>query len=639
MNAIAERLVPFIHQHPPFDLLSADQIMKLASYSEICYVEKGKVLFREGDSPGKFFFMVRQGQIKIYIASEQNRLIDRCDEGDILGVRPLIAKEPYLATAEAEEDSLLYALPVEVFETFLLTNPKLSLYLAAGFASGKPAARKNFVQTSGGSVFSTSLLRSYEQLQETNTINPTGSLITCTLETSIKESALLMSDNNSSAVIIVDERKFPLGIVTDTDLRKMVATGKFVIDQSISEVMNSPVVTINLNASNGEALIAMMQKSIHHLCITADGTTSSPCVGILSDQDLLLAEGRSPAAILRGIKNSRSTSEINLLLERADQLVASYIDTRTHSAYISGVMAAINDSVLSKCIEMALEVQGKAPVAFCWLSLGSAGREEQIIRTDQDNALVYDDTTHLDHEKLKKYFLEMAQKVNQYLAECGFEYDPAGIMAGNHKWCNGVSEWGNLFSQWIKTPDEQNILLSTIFFDFRGAFGETSLSQKLAANLYQSLDHQPKFLSFLAKDALTNPPPLSFFRNFLVEKSGEHKDQFDLKLRAMLPLVDAARVLCLHHQLKGVNNTPQRYRAIAELESTQSELFHEAALSFEILAGMRAKSAIENKNSGRYILPGQFQKLERQSLKNIFEIIAELQKLLEVRFQLNYLRG
>jgi CBS domain-containing protein len=638
MNIIAERLVTFIIQHPPFDLLSVDQVNKLAAHSEIRYHEQGEILFREGELPGDFFYMVRQGQVKIYIASEQNRLIDRCDEGDIFGVRPLIAKEPYLATAEVEENALLYALPVTVFESFLETNPRVSLYLAAGFASGKPAARKNFVQASGGSVFSTHQPRPYEQLQEMSKIKATRSLVTCSMQSKIKEAAQLMSESNSSAIIVTNTTQLPLGIITDTDLRKKVATGKLSLDSTVTELMNAPVYTIDKNANNGEAMVAMMQRSIHHLCITEDGSAQTPCLGLLSDQDLLLAEGRSPAALLRGIKSCGSTSEISDLLGKADQLVSGYIDSRTHSAYISGVMAAINDTVLAKCIEMATNELGQAPVGFCWLSLGSAGREEQIIRTDQDNALVYEDNEAIGDDFLKTYFLEFAQKVNGYLADCGFEYDPAGIMAGNHRWCNKVSEWSQLFGKWIKTPDEQSILLSTIFFDFRAAYGKKSLAATLSENLYQALSQQPKFLSFMAKDALTNPPPLSFFRNFLVEKSGEHKDQFDLKLRAMLPLVDAGRVLCLHHKIKGVNNTPKRFKAIAELEPSQSELFLEAALSYEILVGMRAKSAIENRNSGRYISPERFQKLERQSLKNIFEIIAELQKLLEVRFQLNYLR-
>lgn len=156
---------------------------------------------------------------------------------------------------------------------------------------------------------------------------------------------------------------------------------------------------------------------------------------------------------------------------------------------------------------------------------------------------------------------------------------------------------------------------------------------------YKALKKQPKFLSFMAKDALTNPPPLSFFRQFMVEKSGEHKDAFDLKLKAMLPLVDAARVLTLYHALVGINNTPQRFRQIAKLEPANAELFEEAAASFEILQGFRARFAISDGYIGRYISPDKLSKLERQTLRNIFSIISEVQQLLEVRFQLAYLKG
>lgn len=149
---------------------------------------------------------------------------------------------------------------------------------------------------------------------------------------------------------------------------------------------------------------------------------------------------------------------------------------------------------------------------------------------------------------------------------------------------------------------------------------------------------QTKFLSFMAKDALSNPPPLSFFRNFVVEKSGSHKDEFDLKLRAMLPLVDAARVLALQHALVGINNTPERFRSVAQKESSSAEIMHEAAMAFEILQGFRARFAIADGSSGRYIQPEKLNKIHRQTLRNVFSIISEIQQLLEVRFQTAYIR-
>ncbi len=639
-NEIPERVAEFVGQFPPFHLLEPADLIRLISKTEIRFKAAGEILFKENEQPENFFFMVRKGKVKIYLAQEGNRLIDECDEGDIFGVRPLIAKEPYLASAQVEEDALLYALPVHIFEQLLEKNPKLALYFAAGFASGRPAARKNFLQTSGGQVFEHSHLKKFTQLKETTTITFSDAPVVCNIYHSIREAAEKMTLAGSSSIVVVSENQSPIGIITDTDFRAKVATGAYKIDKSVTDIMSSPVFTISPHTTNGEAMVHMMQQGIHHLCITEGGSPEDRLLGTLSDEQLLVMEGRSPAALLRGIKKATSATEIKYLLNFADSLVEGYVEAQVNPPYISGVMTALNDAVIGRCLELAqFEMGQMAAVDFCWLSLGSEGRGEQIIRTDQDNALVYADPHTGQEEEVKTYFLTLAQRANEMLAEAGFEYDPAGIMAGNHQWCMSYTSWCQTFEHWIQQPDQDNILLSTIFFDFRGVYGNLSLATQLSLRLHEMLKVQTKFLSFMAKDALSNPPPLSFFRNFVVEKSGSHKDEFDLKLRAMLPLVDAARVLALQHALVGINNTPERFRSVAQKESSSAEIMHEAAMAFEILQGFRARFAIADGSSGRYIQPEKLNKIHRQTLRNVFSIISEIQQLLEVRFQTAYIRA
>jgi CBS domain-containing protein len=190
------------------------------------------------------------------------------------------------------------------------------------------------------------------------------------------------------------------------------------------------------------------------------------------------------------------------------------------------------------------------------------------------------------------------------------------------------------FAKWIFQPGEKEVMYSTIFFDYRPVFGDTSLADKMTEGIYADIDKQKIFLSFLAKNAMQNPPPLSFFRNFIVERNGEHKDEFDIKARAMMPLVDAARVLILHARIGRVNNTFERFEKMAELEPQNSELFEQAADAYEILMRFRAMQGLKNKDSGRFFKPGDLNKMQRMMLRNSFQPIDELQKLLKRRFQL-----
>lgn len=462
-NPIADRLADFIGAYPPFQLLERMQILQLAGNASVVYKPKGTVLFRENEQPYDHFFLVQQGKVKIYIACQGNTLIDECDTGDIFGVRPLIAKEPYLATAEVEEDSLLCTLPVNVFEPFLESNPKLAMYFAAGFASGKPASRRHFLQTSGDRTFESSS-QSQIELQEMHRVQPGGKLLTGSIHKTVREAAEQMTIHGNSEMVIVDDRMHPLGIITDTDFRKKVATGAVRLDKHVTDIMSRPVATMHAHSTNGEATIRMLQLGIHHIVLTEDGTPNTPVVGVLSDEDLLVADGRSPAALLRSIRKSEQAGAISDCMAKADILVKGYIEAQVHPPYISGMMSALNDAAIERCIELAILKMGvQTPVAFCWLSLGSKGREEQIIRTDQDNALVFEDVDGVELETAKQYFLEMAQHTNALLAEVGFEYDQADIMADDQQWCNSVKEWSHLFNTWVHAPDEDNILLSTIF--------------------------------------------------------------------------------------------------------------------------------------------------------------------------------
>jgi CBS domain-containing protein len=230
----------------------------------------------------------------------------------------------------------------------------------------------------------------------------------------------------------------------------------------------------------------------------------------------------------------------------------------------------------------------------------------------------------------------LAEDVIETLLICGFHPCPADMMANNPKWCQPIAVWKQYFSDWIITPNQKALMHATIFFDFRPIFGHKALSDEMTDHIYNEIAGKTIFLNFLAKNALINPAPLGFFRNFIVEKSGEHQDKFDIKLRAMMPLADIARVLVLSHRVVGINNTFKRFEKIAELEPHHQELMLEAGKAYEILMRMRAIEGMRLESAGRYIQPESLGKLQRQLLKNTFAPIDELQKIMRVRFQLDY---
>lgn len=634
-NTISTRIAEFLSKFPPFDLATANELESLAAQVSIQYREAGENIFSEGQKPNAVFYVVRQGSVKIFQENGQ-ALIDICDEGDIFGVRPLLANEPYLASAETLEECLLYAIPVGIGKQIVEQNPKVALFFAMGYASGKPMQR--FHQKGG--VPPKHLQQEQDALpllSETVTINGNKDVLTCARDTTVQAAANAMTARGVGSILVVENGN-PIGIVTDKDLRQKVATGKTTISAPISALMSSPVICIKPDQSVAEYMIEMVSRHVHHLCITEDGTQNTKVLGIISDHDLLLEQGYNPAII---IKEMRRTQEITVLLtlrSKGDDLLSKYLQQGVSMNYVSRMMAGLNNTLLQRIIEMTIEKVGQPPCAFAWLALGSQGREEQLLRTDQDHALVFEDGVDAaENETRKVYFLALANQVSQILARFGFVQDVADIGANHEKWCQPLSGWLKYFTHWVRQPDENNILLSTIFFDFRVAYGDNNLGVAMSKHLYEQLDKTQIFLPLLAKNALKNPAPLSFFRNFVVESSGEHKDEFDLKLRAMLPLVDAARVLVLQHKLTGINNTTARFKKLATMEPNNRELMEEAAEGYAILMDIRARFGLRDHDSGRFITPDDLNKLERQTLRNIFTTITDLQRILKVRFQTGYL--
>ncbi len=275
-------------------------------------------------------------------------------------------------------------------------------------------------------------------------------------------------------------------------------------------------------------------------------------------------------------------------------------------------------------------------IKFCVLSLGSEGREEQLLRTDQDNAIIYEDVQEYLKEKAQEYFLKIGSEIVEILIKCGISPCPGDIMASNPKWVQPLSVWEEYFSDWILKPTEQALLNASIFFDFRPVAGHFSLSEQLTEHIYQEVSKKHFFLNFLAKNAYLNPAPLGFFKGFIVEKSGEHRDQFDIKARAMMPLADLARLLTLSHGLVKINNTFKRYEKLAELEPNHIELFIQAGKAYEILMRMRALEGLQQGTNGRYLNPESLGKLQKQLLRNTFSPISELQEIVKIRFQLDY---
>ncbi|MBW2635482.1 MAG: signal transduction protein, partial [Deltaproteobacteria bacterium] len=278
---------------------------------------------------------------------------------------------------------------------------------------------------------------------------------------------------------------------------------------------------------------------------------------------------------------------------------------------------------------------GPPPVKFVFMILGSEGRNEQTLKTDQDNAIIFEDVPKSEKEKVMAYFLNFGEKICGLLDKAGYAFCTGGVMAKNPKWCQPLSRWKAYFSEWIHAAEGKDLLQASIFFDFRGGYGDMALIDRLRQHLFAALGGWPGFFRHLTENAMYFRPPISFFRNFVVESKGEHKDTFDIK-SAMTPIVDFARIYALKNKIEETN-TLERLKQLRSKQVLQQQQYEELEKAYGFLLQTRFVRQVtvimdENGQPDNYINPKKLTRIEQKMLKEIFTRVEKFQSRLEADF-------
>ena len=640
-QSLSSRVADTLRRFAPFHLMTSEDLITLSQNVVIQYLSENDFVFKQEEKPKSYFFFIKEGSVKLFKNTDgQIVLHNECDEGDCFGVRQLFTEDTYWFNAKASEETLLYAVPIELMKTFLQKYPKVTYFFAQIFAA-------NISSGIGQEIISvephSELLADF-QLSSIFSIDKVRKPITCLSNLTVQSAAILMTAQKISSIVIVDDANRPLGILSDSTLRRLIATGKYSIETPVENVMTKPVACTKAGLTLADIQIQMIQKKVRYLCVTEDGTNQTSLQGIVSEHDLIIAHGNNPAVLFREIQYSNDVFELKKIMQRVDVLLENYLNMEVSVHFVANIIAELNDAFTRRAIEITIEelvqkgIEKPANVDFCWLTLGSGGRREQLRKTDQDSALIFSNVEPELYDETKAYFLTLAKRVTEILNIGGFEYCIGEMMASNPLWCLSLEQWQQQFRDWIDLPNPKSMLSYKIFFDFRATFGSESLADSLSDSIFLHLENNTIFLTFMAKDASENPPPLSFFRNLIVEKNGEHKDKFNIKARGLTPVADVVRALVLGAGIKNKTNTIQRLEAMSELEPQNKELYMNVAKSYQTILKFRAKQGLKNKNSGKYIMPNELDKLDRLLLRQSFKPIEDLQQLIGIRYAVSHLR-
>ncbi len=624
-----EMAVAFFRDIMPFSALDDATLNDLARHCRVDFYPKGTRLLTAGETDITHLYLIQRGGVKAFIEDDQGEvtLKDFRGVGAYIGALGIIRGTPANLNIETVEDTFCFLLPREIFINLVEQKPSFAHYYLKSFSekivkTAYSELRHHKVSTRSGDDLYLFSVRVGDLVKTLRKISS---------ETSIQEAAASMAEFRVGSLLVFDpaDEENIVGIVTDRDFRSKVVAAGLDYKLPVKEIMTGPVQSVLSQSLCFDVLLTMMATSIHHLAVERRGRI----IGVVTSHDIMLLQGHSPYYLFKEIRGQQKIRGLYSLAQKIPEVIRSLIQEGAKAGNITQMIAILNDHILERMLTLLEDEMGPPPLAYCWLLMGSEGRREQTFKTDQDNAILYADPANEEEKNTaEKYFKEFAVKAIDHLVNCGYPLCPGEIMAINPKWCQPLSVWKGYFSKWIDAPDPAELLNATIFFDFRSGFGDYKLAQELRNHLNVKAQEKDMFLLHLARQCMGTRVPLSFFKNFIVNKDGEHKHQLDIKRQGLTPFVNFARVLALKHGISETN-TLARLKALLTDEFIGRDIWKLANDAYELQMQQRLIHQLRQIEEGtlpdNHINPEQLSELERKMLKEAFTVIERLYSVLE----------
>ncbi|MGK0455802.1 MAG: CBS domain-containing protein [Zhongshania aliphaticivorans] len=644
-NVIPDRIADSLHRFPPFSMLKEEAIQSLAREASVKVLVRGEKVWDQDEKPGNTLYFLERGRVEYHVNQGGiAELVDVRDVGDLLGLTALYEATIFRVSADVVEDSLLYCFNWNLFEPLITENDEARnyirrhLYWTTKLGGEMPVLQK---MTTPASTRSNNILQAH--LDGAHQIRPRNilRLLTCSSDLSVHNAAQQMMEKRVPSILVVNESRHPRGIVTYRDMVEQVIVQGLGKDEPVEKIMTHPVITIENQSNATAAILLMLRERIGQVCITEDGTDNSPALDVCTEKDLLGQTGHHPAGLLREIRHARTTTRLREVCDDTEKIISSYLEASISGLFIGQISAELYDELVQRLIQMALSGmqengQDLSGLDWAWVSVGSDGRREQILRTDMDNAIIFKSSGSKEQdEQSRKLLTILAESVIQGMSHCGFARCQGGVMALNRKWCLSDQEWEQEILSIDAFTESTPLLRAIIIYDMRHVTGNKSLTESIRSTMFKHVAANQEILQKLANIAVELLPPLNFLGKFVVEKRGQNSGEFDIKNRTMAPLRQAAQAFAFKYQLSLRYSTGGRWIEIARHVENLRAIALLAQEAYDFLLRLRTMNGLKRGDSGRFIDPEKLTKMEKAQLVNVFDVVRMVQDALKKEFRLN----
>ncbi len=591
-----QEFTDFLAKQPPFDALPTDDIERLASKVEVEYFGLGTVIVTAGSEPLDHIYMVRTGSVEVL---DRGNVVDLLGPGDAFGHISLLTGLPPQFSVRAAEDTLCYRLP----------DPRSIVHDASALAFNHFGTLVTRHRLTASALMSDA---------QSNVVRYMRAIVWCDASASVREVAKAITDSEQSCALIRSGDE--LGLVTDRDFRSRVGVGEVSIDAPVRAIMSTPIITVPNSTTLAAAFLLMVEAGVHHLVVIDE--YQKP-IGIVRAMDLASVELRNPLLIRGAIESAHNIEELSNASRLLLPSLVELHDSGIPALHVGGLMSAIVGAILVRLLKLSDSLE--TPVAHSWLLLGSMARGEPLPISDVDTAIVWADL--VDSGDPAEEIQRNAKQILDQMELCGLHRCPNGANADNLLFTRSKSSWIDVSSGWLTDPTRAGaLLLSSIAADSQ-PLTQLALGRTITDTI-RATTRSNEFLGALLRFTLAKKPPIGFVRGLVVDQSGEHRGDLDLKAGGLTPICALARWLAIAQgDVRG--STIDRLKRAASAGLLREEEADILINAFKDIYQLVFEAEIVAIRGGRegssWISPQSLDSLTRRHLRESFRAVSAIQ--------------
>ena len=604
----------FISNIHPFNNLNTFELDDLVEDLDIVYFKANSIVQAQDSNP-EFLYFVLKGLIQ---EINDDEVLSVYSKGEIFDSVSLIknhSKNSFVAI----EESICYALKKERFMQILSSNQQLENYF---FQSISDKLNNNILNEKNKDMANIMIAKVKDAKVHKAVIVDTNK--------TIYEAAKIIKQEKIPTLLLKDEAG-EMYIVTDSDFRQKVILNRMDYDDLVVKIASKGLIYINEDDFLFNAQLQMAKHGLKRVVVKND---HDEIVGILDQISLSSFFATNTFAVSNQIINAETLEELKEASHSFIKIIKSLNAKGVKIEFISKLINQLNKKLLDKLYKILApkELIGKS----CLVVMGSEGRAEQILRTDQDNALIISDDCSISEEKLR----EFTHLFTETLVDFGFPRCEGNIMVSNPYWCRKQSDFKELIYEWVNNPSGDNFMNIAIFYDALCVSGDIEIIKELKNYLFKISSNSQSFYTNFARVINSFDVPLGFFDGFVFNSKDEkHKDEIDIKRGGIFIIVQGIRSLSIQNRVLNTN-TIKRINSLKELKVLDDESAKELIMAFNILNSLKLKASLEKLDKkekiDNFVNPNRLTIMEKDLLKESFKIVNKLKKRLENHFKLNY---